>query len=766
MIDTRIKTRLFLAILIFFVAGCTAAGKKQKPATWIDMEDLSSGIVKPSDRSVGQEKGAAQDEAGKTGSPKSKALSMEGGKDNPQLAAILERGKSSKGKEPGAGQAAAGEGVLLNFDNADIYEFIHAMSQVLNLNYIIDPSVKGVVNVRSAQKIEPDQLFQIFKKILNINGLDIRSEGAYYYILTAQKPSSLIVQGPEGIGDLKDSPRVVTQVVPVLFAAAAEMSKLIQPYLSDRGMIFEVPNHNTLIISAFESKVIDALQILALIDISPLATMNARMVRVEKASLFDLRDELTEIFTAMNINQKDLEGITSIPLERTNSLLLISHHAYLVDNAENWIKELDVVPSEGRDDIYIYNVRNSVASDLAELLNEILYGASAGGRTTGQGKKGLVDKKQKTSSATSPSSSKSRTTSKSQQDKASKSLAKKSPTSPAGADTAAAMRLAGEAAIIADDNRNIIIIKALPADYPRIIKLIEKLDNMPTQVLIEVLVAEVTLTDAWEFGIEWWLKEKTMQSTTTNADGTTTTTTTPYGIGTNLANVAQDLYGLTYSFLSDNEKVFGLLHALASNSDVNILSSPQIMVLNNETATINVGREVPIVTSESAVQNVVSTPTSATTGTSSGTVDKTVEYKDVGVILEATPKINANGIIILEISQQVSEARKNTVSGIDSPEILKREIQTTLAVKDGQSILMGGLISKSQDTTDSGVPYLKDLPYLGWFFKSQQQSTTKTELLIMITPHVIESEDVLDQYVNNFRKKVTDIREQLQAEPQ
>ncbi|MGM0681140.1 MAG: type II secretion system protein GspD, partial [Thermodesulfobacteriota bacterium] len=170
--------------------------------------------------------------------------------------------------------------------------------------------------------------------------------------------------------------------------------------------------------------------------------------------------------------------------------------------------------------------------------------------------------------------------------------------------------------------------------------------------------------------------------------------------------------------------------------------------LNNETATINVGKEVPIVTTET--QNEAADDVS--------TVDKTVQYKDTGVILEVTPQINYNGIILLDIKQNVSDALENTSSGIDSPEISQRELNTKLAVKDGQTILMGGLIDQGDSEIASGIPFLMDLPGIGYLFKYKKEVQEKTELLVMITPYVIETEEVLDQYIGEFKKKMKVLR--------
>ena len=295
------------------------------------------------------------------------------------------------------------------------------------------------------------------------------------------------------------------------------------------------------------------------------------------------------------------------------------------------------------------------------------------------------------------------------------------------------MQFAGEPTLIPDDSRNIIMVRALYSDYARIQKLLERLDNMPMQVLIEVMVAEVTLDDNLKYGVEWALKNG--QASVHGG-----------GVSFNKAD------GLKFNLAFDDQTdIFKLLNFLAINNKFSILSSPQVLVLNNEAATVNVGEQVPIVTSQI---------TDTTTNTSLAS-SQSVQYKDTGVILNVTPRINDDGIILLDIDQQVSSVKDQTTQGIQSPTISTKEVKTKLAVKDGQSILMGGLIDRNDTINESGIPLLKDIPGIGWLFKAKSNTHNKSELMIMVTPYVISSEDVLDQYIRNFKEKMAGLREQL-----
>ena len=709
--------QILLGLLIFFVmlGGCAS---KEKVHPYIDLEEINSKIIKPEGRaSVLEEDTSPRD---KDDRPGVKDLSLQTSGTNSFLDKLAPPAKSSVSAKSTVA-VADGEGILLNFDNADIFEVIQVIAETLDLNYVIDPQVKGVVNLRSGKKIPMGQLFTIFKKILHINGLDIRSEGSYDYIYVSKNLSSQIINGPRQISDLREGSEVVIQVVPVMHLSSTEAAKLLEPYLSAQGAVHNLPNQNTLLIRDYESKVLDVLQLLFRLDISPLSSLKIRLVKVENAPLYDLRDELVEIFDAMHINKKDFEGVSLVPLERVNSLLLISKNESLLDSSQSWIAELDVVPSQDRDNIYIYNVRNSVASDLADLVNTLISEDEPKSRTSPDGR---------------PDSKNKKSGQKNRQTASRKTVQSNAPLS--------SLRFAGAPMLLADDSRNIILIRSLPADYSRLIKLLERLDNMPRQVLVEVLVAEISLTNELEFGVEWAFHNKNLGI---NGSDYTQTMSTDFGVPTG---------GFSYNIIDHADNIVGMIHALATDNDLTILSSPQVLVLNNETATIDVGQEVPIVTTETYQDN------STVLGDA---VDKTVEYRNTGVILEVTPKINYNGIIILDVSQEVSSAEENFTSGINSPIISIRKVKTKMAVKDGQSVLIGGLIRNETLTIESGVPFFKDIPWLGYMFKYQKDKKVKQELLIMITPYVIETEDVLDQYIREFKDKVQKLRAQMMDQP-
>ncbi|MCK4485761.1 MAG: type II secretion system protein GspD, partial [Desulfobacterales bacterium] len=273
-----------------------------------------------------------------------------------------------------------------------------------------------------------------------------------------------------------------------------------------------------------------------------------------------------------------------------------------------------------------------------------------------------------------------------------------------------------------DENRNALIIYATPKEYETLKLLLQKLDVMPAQVLLEASVAEVTLTDTLQYGLEWFLKNTARSQTS---------------ILRTLGGLGLGSGGLDYSLVTDSEKFQLLLNALAQEGMVKILSSPRITVRDGKSASIIVGTEVPVVTSEAT------TPDIQTEGTSG--IIRSVQYRSTGISLNVTPSVHAEEVVTLEISQEVSEAQTNPTSGIDSPIILQRTITTEVVAADGQTVLLGGLITENESQTVTKVPVLGSIPIIGHLFKTTSKGYNRTELVIMITPHIIRNTQQIDE---------------------
>jgi len=678
-------------MIALLLPGCAAHAPLTSPS--VNLAEINQHIVRPVEAIPASPEPAPEE-------PRSKDFAAGDHGNNPLLSKVSP--SSVQAKQPAKGE---GGGIMLNFDNANIHEVIKVFAETLNFNYIVNPKVEGSVSIRSGNPIPKSQLFTVFKKLLHTSGLDIIPEGDHYYIFVSDKTSPQAINGPGQVGNLKNSSRVVTQIVLLLYLKSTDALNLVSPYLSGQAVKYDLPNQNTLIVTDFETKIADVVQILSFLDVSPLASYKMRLIRVENASLLDLHKELTQLLVATKLNKTGpgtenvVDSVNIIPLERVNSLLVISQNAFLISNIDAWIGQLDVSPQKSKGQI-IYRVRNSAASELAQLVNTYL--------TNDEPKANVV-----------PTS---------KQDSGQPAVA--TPAAPSVPDTAAATY----SPLVPDDRRNVILIRPKqPSEALRIVKLLESLDSAPSQVLIEVMVAEITLNDRLEYGLEWALKNNSSFVGSTNFS--------------NFVDPAT-LLGSTGSIIKGDLR--GLFNALANETDVSILSSPQILVENNAPATINVGDQVPIINAEIV-------PSSA----NGQTLTRSIQYRDTGVILHVTPRIGSDGLISLDVDQQVSNATENVLSGISSPVISTRQLKTRFSVKTGQSIMIGGMIRRDTNIREIGVPFLKNIPGLGFLFNSHKSNATRTELVLMLTPYVIDSPDVLAQYDQAFRGKMADLRADL-----
>jgi general secretion pathway protein D len=389
------------------------------------------------------------------------------------------------------------------------------------------------------------------------------------------------------------------------------------------------------------------------------------------------------------LSEKPSENaLTLIPLKRKNALFVVSPLKSWLDAVVYWKKQLDTIDALGDEpQLFVSKPQNRSAAELLNVLNSIL---SSGVTTTKKKSKEKEKERKKRSGKTG-------------------------------------IVLSAESfKATVDKERNALIIMAYPSDYKKIRRILEKLDTQPKQVLVEVTIAEVTLTDQFQYGFEWYLKHA----------------------GSKYVGELQTLGGLgiggagfNYSLIATSQKFNLLFNTFAKKNLINIISTPHIVVLDGKEATINVGTEVPVVSSETSAPDI-----NNTAGTPS--ILRNVQYRNTGVILSVKPIVTSNNMLTIEVSQELSEAQANNVSNIDSPIILNRSITTSLVLKSGETVLLGGLISENKSKTRSEVPVLGDLPLLGNLFKVESKGNNKTELIVLITPHIINTTDELKEITN------------------
>ena len=620
-----------------------------------------------------------------------------------------------------------GPGVVFNFDNADLYEVIRVMAEILKINYIVDPRVRGVVNIHTVGQIPSEDVFPIFQSILKLNGATAVKKGNVYEIvpfgdakkwyvppLTTRDPAKLAAEE-----------RYTTQIILLKYIPVAEVSKIVKPFLSDGADIIEHPPHNILIINDLASNVRKSLDIINLFDIDLFTDMKVRIYPVLSADVTEIAKEMERIFASFEVSTKSGRGvgITFTPIARINSLLVISSIPHIFEKVEAWLRELDKTPAEGTKlSVFVYYVQNGKAKDLADVLKQIFVATKE--------KKPEFKERVVTPEPTP------------------RGVRPTTPTPAAPPKEEAAAVPEGEINIVVDEANNALVIRAFQRDYRAILETIKKLDIYPKQVLIEVMLAEITLDDTTQFGIEWG---RFLSSNPPNAQEVLLQgrpPADPFSAG--LAAI-----GIRYSIVELGGRVSAAIQAAATRGRLKVISSPHIIASNNKEAKIQIGSSQPILTS-----------TYTTTATAStNVVEGTIEYKDVGIILTVTPRISDGGLVSMEISIEDSTVDTTTLGTLPSvPVFGKRTAKTVLSITEGQAIVIGGLIQDSKDDTRSGIPLLSRIPLLGALFGTQRYITGKTELILLMTPHIITDQLQSDTVTREFREKVEGIQRELEKE--
>lgn len=432
-----------------------------------------------------------------------------------------------------------------------------------------------------------------------------------------------------------------------------------------------------------------------------------------------IKDSLKDIENAIGLT---LQGnvMRLMPIQRLNALLVIAHNTYQLEYIRKWVQAFDRIFENAKPQVYVYHAQNGKAKDLAVLLQQIYLGASA--PTTQPVTTAPLQRAGTQPTPTPQTPTPQRTM----------------PIVPTP--TGQISLVSDLTRIFADEITNTVIILAIPEDYERISDTLKKLDILPRQVIIETLIAEVTLSDELRFGLEWSLKTNVK---VTNIKPFKRDIDLGADVGFNSANIdPTKLTGFTFLAKDAAGIVRALLQTLASESKLKVIASPHILAADNREARIQIGDQVPVITSETNI-----------TGTTN--IQRTIQYKDTGTILKVKPQINKGGLVSLEINQEVSDYTMKVMYGSEYPVIYKRETTTNVVVQDGETIIIGGLIKDKTDRTKEGLPLLSKIPVLGHLFGYTSDTNTRTELVILLTPKVVnnqeEAKETTTEYLNRLK---------------
>lgn len=593
----------------------------------------------------------------------------------------LSRKKTRKGED----------GITLNFRNAPVAEVAkRVMGDELGLNYTISNRVNANITIQTTEPVPRAEIAQIFESALAANGYAITLNDGLYSIVPASE-----IAGSRITSVLGNNQRIGqgTRIVPLQHVNASQMVQLLDEVTKPGAVLLANDDRDVLILSGNSSELDAMTEMVRLFDIDTMKGMSFAFYPVEISEPQAIVRELKSIFGVSDADRKP--RIQFIPNERLGAILVIARNPGKLDEASAWISRLDKAGSRNEQNLFVYKIQNRPAAELADVLQRVLT-ADAG-----------------TVAGTDTVAPRYRSASVSSQAQAEAGFGSAlADTGPDGSTTENRSFKAGAASVVADVANNALLIHATQKEYDRILKIARRLDVLPTQVMLEAMIAEVSLNDQLKFGLKWFFENNGSSFTFTDS----------------ISGLVDSVFpGFSYLFASADIRV--VLDALSEITNVNVVSAPSLMVLDNRQATLQIGDQVPIVTR-----------TDQSVDTSGAPVISSIEMKDTGVIFNVTPRVNDSGRVVLEIEQEVSNVVPTTSSGIDSPTIEQRRIETTVVVTDGQVVTLGGLIQQRDTASRAQVPVLGNVPGVGALFRQKKTGIDRTELLVFIRPTIVRNE--------------------------
>jgi general secretion pathway protein D len=624
---------------------------------------------------------------------------------------------------------ASGEGVTLNFEQADLKEFLRVVFEtILRENYLIDPQVKGTVTVHTTRPVEKDAVLPIVETVLQQNDAAlVRDEGILKIIPLADAEGEA---GSPSVGRYPTSRArgYGVQVVPLMHVAAAEIEKILIPFVPAGAAMRVDAARNVLILSGPRYRLDEFLATVRTFDVDWLKGMSFAMFKLQYADAATLIGELESIMNDQG--SSPLAGIVRLmPIERLNAVLAITHRPDHIADVQKLIEQFDsgLEGTSGRR-LYVYELENGKAENIASVLQEI-YGqqpddiGSTGAFSSTDSAAGVF----RSAAAVSRPPPAPGT----QGIAGSYVQASAQARPPAGDSGAAAGGILaesqGDVTIIADQDNNSILVMASQQDYRSIEAAIRRLDIAPRQVLIEATIAEVSLSNTLTYGVRWFLQKS------------------DYEIGYNAPVPSRAAgEGLAFAFFDETSDLKAFFDILATESSVKFLSTPQVMVLDNQTANIRVGDQIPVTTRSSQ----------STTNPDAPIVTE-VQFRDTGTLLTVTPRISSGGQITLDISQEVSlPGTEPALGGGGNVSIAQRTINSSVIVQSGQTVVLGGLILENTNEGKSGIPVLMNIPLFGKLFSTTSEDEFRTELIVTVSPRVIENQRAMQQVTAELRSRM------------
>lgn len=651
-----------------------------------------------------------------------------------------------------AAAPVAGPASSFKFEETPISDVAHViLGQILKVDYVLHKPLNGTVTLATKGSVSADQAAALLEGALQANGLLMARDGRGVYHVGRADALKGIVAAPRQSGNGPLPPGYGAVIVPLENIGAAEMASILRPMLPPDSLVRVDTLRNLLVLVGTRNQAEGWLDIVATFDIDLLKGMSIGVFPLKYASIKDVESALRMITPgaaaapggsgglpgaspALAASQSAasvetpalLGGVRILPIERINSIIAVTSKAARLEDVKRWIERLDQPTNSSETQLFVYPVQNGSAQHLASVLNGI-FGGDSRTTSTPNSSTGVspglssVTAGQGTQQGSSFGYSSSGLTN-------SQSTSRQSSGNAANSQNVTSVTLAQGTRLMADDLNNAILIYGSRSEYTKIEETLRKLDVPPTQVLIEASIIEVTLNDDLQYGVQWLFND-----TSGSGKGTGVLSTVKGGV------LGGPLAGFSYTLSNSAGDVRGVLNALAEKSLVKVISSPSLMVLDNHTATIAVGNQQPIRSGET-----VSTGGFSTTS---------IQYKDTGVSLAVTPSVNAGNIVTMQINQGVTDVGQvDTATGQRT--FLQRRIDSKVAIRSGETLVLGGLIRDNTTTGKSGIPLLQDIPVVGNLFGSNNTNTTRTELLVVITPRVVRSDQEIRNVSGEMRSRM------------
>ncbi len=628
---------------------------------------------------------------------------------------------------PAAPGAEPGD-ITLNFENTPLQEVVKVvLGDLLQKNYSVDPGIQGVVTLQTSNPLRREDLLRTLEGLLAVNNAALVHDPARdLYRVTPLEGAVRASSAPE-VGGGALPPGYAVRVVPLRYISALEMQKILEPFANPTNLVRVDATRNLIVLAGSSREIGDLLATIEVFDVDWLEGMSVGLFTPDFVDAKTLAADLQSIFGSEA--EGPLAGLVRFVLiERLDALLVITARPELLEKASGWIDRLDHDTGTAGQRLFVYHVQNGRAVELASVLTEVFRD------------EGTPVAPIELAPGTRPGRIQSEPAPAAREGEPASDvvLEPPSPVVDAGGEGVA---LSGTESIriIADEVNNALVILATAQQYRQVEAAIRSLDIVPLQVLIEATIAEVTLTGELSLGLEWFFKN--------NVGSKTGRGTLDLG-ATGLQALAP---GFSYAIV-DALDVRLVLNTLAEESKLNIISSPSLMVLNNQQATIEVGDQVPVTTAQ---QQSVS---------GQSNIVNSIEYRDTGVLLTVTPRVNAGGLVIMDIEQEVSNVDEQQAAGGGeatqnlTPTIQQRRITSTVAIQSGETVVLGGLIRESKDDDEQGIPFLHTIPVLGYLFGAKRTAANRTELVVLITPRAVQGAREARDITNEFRRKMESLK--------